>query len=108
MKTERKQLALFSTLALGGLVVAASSVFAQPRGKEGPPRRPPQEAIDACSESDAGDTCEFEHDGNKVKGVCKAPPKPRNADDKPQGESETTLACAPNRRPPPTDRPPNR
>lgn len=47
-----------------------------PGGSGGMPRRPPQEAIDACSGSNDGDACAFASPrGDQISGVCHSPPQ---------------------------------
>ncbi len=58
-------------------VVTASAAFAQEH------RRPPQEALTACSGLAAGTACAFTFRGENLTGTCAAPP------------GETDLACRP-------------
>lgn len=53
-------------------------------GGDRPPPRPPREAVDACAGADAGDPCDFEHDGRHLTGACAAGP-----------DADAPLACKP-------------
>lgn len=103
-KSIKKNFLVLATVTLGGVVLASATSQARP-DRKGPPRHPPQEAIDACAESEAGDTCEFTHRDRTIRGKCRLPP---SRDDRPQRnaegeEEEPPLACVPDRRPPRRD-----
>jgi hypothetical protein len=67
---------------LVALLCASGWVLAQPAGGQGGPRKPPQEALDACKSLRAGDACSFSDAKGTTEGSCWAP------EDKP-------LACRP-------------
>ncbi len=96
-----KRLSLLGALAFGGIAFASATAHTRP-DRNGPPKRPPQEAIKACEASEAGDSCEFTHDDKTITGECRLPPA---KEDRPQrnaeGEGERPLACVPDRQPPP-------
>ena len=71
MKTANKTLIQFGALA--ALSFSSSILSAQPaQGQEGP-RKPPQEALDACKSVGAGQECSFSSPHGTVKGSCWAP-----------------------------------
>ena len=83
---------LFAAVALPLSVGVAT---AQRGGGErnGPPK-PPAEALTACEQRAAGDTCKFTVDDRAIEGVCR--PNPR--------DESAPLACVPDRGgPPPGD-----
>ena len=55
-----------------------------------PPPKPPQQALDACAKSAAGDACAFDIDGHHVTGTCSHGP-----------DGNGPLACKPDQPPPP-------
>jgi hypothetical protein len=79
-----------------GFLVAVTALASADRPS---PRKPPQQAIDACANAKSGDTCTFSMpdrngsgDAHTITGTCETPPE------------QTTLACKPDhppRRPPP-------
>ncbi|MCB1601655.1 MAG: hypothetical protein R3F18_05145 [Lysobacterales bacterium] len=83
-------------LALAAGLIFAGSLAAQPAQGQGGngqrPRKPPQEAIDACSGLKAGDVCSFTGRRETLEGTCFAPAqkplacKPANAPDRKLGE----------------------
>lgn len=83
-------------LALVVSLLFASSLAAQPAQGQGgngqPPRKPPQEAIDACSGHSAGDACSFSGRRGTMEGTCFAPAqkplacRPANAPNRKRGE----------------------
>jgi len=54
------------------------------RDHRGPPPRPPQEAVAACSKAAPGDACAFQIDGHAIDGTCRHGP-----------DGQGPLACAP-------------
>ena len=60
-------------------------------GADNPPKRrgPPPEAIAACKEKSAGDTCTMDLHGHTLDGICRTGP-----------DGNGPLACAPDRPPP--------
>lgn len=77
-------------LALAAGLIFAGSLAAQPAPGQGgngqPPRKPPQEAIDACSGHNAGDVCSFTGRRGTMEGTCFAP-------------ADRPLACRPTNAP---------
>lgn len=53
------------------LILSTGGLRAQPT--DGPPRKPPQEALDACKSLKAGQDCNFTSPRSTVKGSCFAP-----------------------------------
>lgn len=62
-------------LCLAALLPIAGVAGAQGRGPgdERRPRRPPQEALDACADKSSGDSCSFEGPDGTISGTCFAP-----------------------------------
>lgn len=59
-------------------------------GQRRRPRKPPQEALDACDGASQGDACSFEgRDGEQLSGTCEAPPD----------DTSKPLACRPSQPP---------
>lgn len=72
-------------------LLVASTAYAGGRGdkgRRGPPRTPPPEAVDACDGKSEGDSCSVDTPHGTLDGEC------RNV---PSGE----LACVPDGHPPP-------
>ena len=69
------------------LSIIGLSAFAQTqtRGSRGK-RKPPREAVEACSGMQSGDTCSFQHRDRSLTGTCFAP------------KSDLALACKPARK----------
>jgi len=55
------------------LSAASCLVSAQAAQGQGGPRKPPQEALDACKSQAAGQACSFTSDRGAVTGTCWAP-----------------------------------
>lgn len=72
-----------AVFSLGVVMLGASVASGRP------PRRPPQEAIDACQNAQAGDACSFEGRDGVLEGTCFSP------------REDLPLACRPSNRPPP-------
>jgi hypothetical protein len=62
------QLGLFAVLTF-----STNLIFAQPPGGQGGPRKPPQEALEACKSLSSGQTCSFSASRGTVSGTCWAP-----------------------------------
>lgn len=58
---------------LAALSATAGLAAAQPAGGQGGPRKPPQEALDACASLAAGQACQFSSPRGSVAGTCWAP-----------------------------------
>ncbi|MBU0753485.1 MAG: hypothetical protein KJ787_15400 [Gammaproteobacteria bacterium] len=71
MKSANKTLIQYGLLA--ALTCSSSLLFAQPAEGQGGPRRPPQEAFDACKSLSAGQGCSFTAPHGTVNGSCWAP-----------------------------------
>lgn len=71
MKIAKKTLAQLSVLA--ALSLSSGLGLAQPPEGGDQPRKPPQEALDACKSLSAGDACSFTSPRGDVKGSCWAP-----------------------------------
>lgn len=87
---------------IAGLFAAAIPFAARADGQQKPPhppRKPPQEAFDACANLRQGDACSITLRDQTIAGTCEAPPE------------TTALACRPSKPPGPppgggSDRPP--
>jgi len=90
MKIANKTLIQISLMA--ALSCSSSLLIAQPAEGQGGPRRPPQEALDACKSLSAGQECSFADSQGSIKGSCWAP----------EGRP---LACKPNDAPSDGSRP---
>lgn len=83
METANKTLIQLGLLA--ALYCSSGMLSAQPVDGQGGPRKPPQEAIDACKSLKSGQECSFSSPHGTVKGSCWAPEgkhlacKPKNA-----------------------------
>jgi hypothetical protein len=72
---------------LAALSCSSGLLLAQPAEGQGGPRKPPQEALDACKSSTSGQECSFSSPHGTVKGTCWAPEgkplacKPKDAPD---------------------------
>lgn len=77
---------LLGLASVGTFAQDYNSSDSSSQGRRGK-RRPPQEALNACSDLSSGDSCEFtsQRDGRSLSGTCFQP-----STDKP-------LACKPNR-----------
>jgi len=80
MKKVKRVLARTSFMA--ALACFSGLLSAQPAEGQDAPRKPPQEALDACKSLNSGDECGFTSRHGTIKGYCWAP------EDKP-------LACKP-------------
>jgi hypothetical protein len=58
---------------LAALCCSSGILLAQPAEGKGDPRKPPQEALDACKSLSAGQECRFSSPYGTVKGSCWAP-----------------------------------
>lgn len=85
VKSIRSMVIQFGPLA--ALSATAGLVAAQPTGGQCGPRKPPQEALDACASLTAGQACEFTSPRGTAAGTCWAPEgkplacKPKDAPD---------------------------
>ncbi|UPW19952.1 hypothetical protein M0C34_06735 [Agarivorans sp. TSD2052] len=71
---------LLTALIVAGLALPLTTV--QAKG----PRKPPQEALDACEGMSEGDSCSFSgREDEAMSGICGAPPH----------EEDAVLACMP-------------
>lgn len=77
---------LISLLCVGSLALSGLAL-AQRGGHKRPPRRPPPEAIDACKDKAAGDSCSFKSPHGTLSGTCWAP------------SEDLPLACRPAQHP---------
>jgi len=82
---------LFATLrvALAGAFLVGLTSAAVAEQRQRPPRKPPQEAFDACKSKARGDACTVTLRDHAITGQCDAPP------------DETQLACRPDHPPGP-------
>ena len=71
MSTANKTLIQIGLLA--ALYCSSGILSAQPAEGQGDPRKPPQEALDACKSLSAGQECRFSSQHGIVKGSCWAP-----------------------------------
>jgi hypothetical protein len=87
-----KQRVTHSKLLLipAGFLAAATALTAIASADRPFPRKPPQQAIDACTNAKSGDACTFSMpardgsgDAHTITGTCDTPPE------------QTTLACKP-------------
>ena len=89
MKSANKILTRLGLLA--ALSCSSGLLFAQPAEDQGGPRKPPQEALDACKSLSAGQECGFTSPHGSVKGSCWAPegkPHACKPKDAPGGRSQ--------------------
>jgi hypothetical protein len=76
---------LLKVCLLTALSFSSGLLMAQSFGGQGEPRKPPQEAIDACKSLASGKECGFSSQRGSVTGTCWAPEgkplacKPNNA-----------------------------
>ncbi len=77
--------ALLALLAPGCAEIEDTDEGGSALGRRPPPPPPPPAAVEACAGLDFGAPCAFEHDGQRLEGICWAP------DELP----DAPLACAP-------------
>ena len=84
-----KKIVVSSLLAIVATMALSTTYAAERKGPPGGGGKPPTEALEACADKSAADSCSFSSPHGDVTGTCMAPP---NGDD--------VLACAPEGGPP--------